>query len=356
MAATIAPHPTEKRHHWIVRATHWVNVVALTLMVGSGLRIFNAYPMFARKGETFCCWPWEGHEIPKWLTYGGRLAGARNWHFAMMWVLAINGAVYLAFIWLHGEWRDLAPRRGDVRDAWEMIKFYLFVRKTHPHQGKHNALQKSVYFALPWLGVLAVLTGLAIWKPVQLAPLTSLFGGYGWARYWHFLVMLTLVLLGLGHVFMVFAVDPQSLWSMVTGRYDESRSPEALNARPLLRFRPRPVMTIERGQGTGDRGRGTGDSGQPAGYPSAPAAKATDAGRSPPASPSYDHPAVSAPTVDTPGDVDASADADPSAGDAGRPAHATIAAAPSVAGDAVVDAAETRDEAELRDSGKEAGQ
>ncbi|HKP74014.1 MAG TPA: cytochrome b/b6 domain-containing protein, partial [Longimicrobiaceae bacterium] len=246
-------HATTKRHHWIVRATHWVNVVALAVMVGSGLRIFNAYPAFARKGGTFCCWPWEGTEVPAWLTFGGWLAGARHWHFAAMWVLAVNGAVYLAFIWLHGEWRDLAPRRGDVRDAWEMVKFYLFVRKTHPHHGKHNALQKSVYFALPWLGVLAVLTGLAIWKPVQLAPLTHLFGGYALARWWHFLVMLALVLLGLGHVFMVFAVDPASLVSMVTGRYDESRSPEALNARPFLRGKPRPVMTIGRGQGTGDR-------------------------------------------------------------------------------------------------------
>jgi Ni/Fe-hydrogenase b-type cytochrome subunit len=240
-----APQHTGKRHHWIVRATHWVNAVALTLMVASGLRIFNAYPAFARKGGTFCCWPWEGTEAPHWMTFGGGLAGARNWHFAMMWVLAVNGAIYLAFVWLHGEWRDLAPRRGDIRDAWEMIKFYLFVRKTHPHQGKHNALQKSVYFALPWLGVLAVLTGIAIWKPVQLAPFTGLFGGFVWARYWHFVVMLALVLLGAGHVFMVFAVDPQSLRSMVTGDYDESRSPEALNSRPLLRGRPKPVMTID---------------------------------------------------------------------------------------------------------------
>ena len=239
-----APHTDAKRHHWIVRVTHWVNAVALTLMIASGLRIFNAYPAFARKGESFCCWPWEGTPVPAWMTFGGWLSGARNWHFAMMWVLAVNGAIYLAFVWLHGEWRDLAPRRGDVRDAWEMIKFYLFARKTHPHQGKHNALQKSVYFALPWLGVLAVLTGIAIWKPVQLAWLTGLFGGYVWARYWHFVVMLLLVLLGAGHVFMVFAVDPQSLRSMVTGDYDESRSPEVLNKRPLLRGRRKPVLAI----------------------------------------------------------------------------------------------------------------
>ena len=162
------------RHHWIVRTTHWVNAVALTIMVGSGLRIFNAYPAFARRGETFCCYPWEGMEIPAKLTFGAWLGGARNWHFAMMWLLFVNGFVYVAFIYLHGEWRDLVPRRGDLRDAIQMLRFYLFVRRDHPHQGKHNALQKGAYFVLPVLGAAAVITGLAIWKPVQLGWLTSL--------------------------------------------------------------------------------------------------------------------------------------------------------------------------------------
>ena len=136
----------------------------------------------------------------------------------MMWVLVVNGLVYLGFIYLHGEWRDLVPRRGVVRDAWEMVRFYLTVRKDHPRQGKHNALQRLVYFSLPIVGALAVVTGIAIWKPVQLAPLTHLLGGYVWARYWHFLAMLLLVVLTFGHVFMVFAVDPYSMLSMIDGR------------------------------------------------------------------------------------------------------------------------------------------
>ncbi|HEY3747409.1 MAG TPA: cytochrome b/b6 domain-containing protein, partial [Gemmatimonadaceae bacterium] len=156
----------KKRHHWIVRVTHWVNVVAIVIMVGSGLQIFNAYPAFARKGEMFCCYPFEHKAIPSWLTFGRWLAGARNWHFAMMWVLVVNGLIYLAFVYLHGEWRDLVPRKGDIRDSWQMVKFYAFKRKDHPHQGKHNALQKTAYFLLPFAGALAVLTGLAIWKPV----------------------------------------------------------------------------------------------------------------------------------------------------------------------------------------------
>jgi hypothetical protein len=70
-----------KRTHWVVRLTHWINVIALPLMVASGLRIFNAYPGFARKGGTFCCYPFEGKPIPASLTFGGWLAGARHWHF-----------------------------------------------------------------------------------------------------------------------------------------------------------------------------------------------------------------------------------------------------------------------------------
>ena len=228
---------TTPRHHWIVRLTHWVNALALVIMIGSGLRIFNAYPAFARKGESFCCYPFEGDPIPAWLTFGGWLAGARHWHFAAMWVLVANGLLYLGFIYLHGEWRDLVPRRGVVRDSLEMVKFYLGRRKIHPRQGKHNALQRTVYFALPWVGAAAVISGVAIWKPVQLAPLTHLLGGYVWARYWHFLAMLALVALSFGHVFMVFAVDPYALRAIITGGYDESKSPEARNARPFMNLR-----------------------------------------------------------------------------------------------------------------------
>ncbi|MBA3672242.1 MAG: cytochrome b/b6 domain-containing protein [Gemmatimonadaceae bacterium] len=221
------------RNHWVVRLTHWVNAVALVVMAGSGMRIFNAHPAFARPGEHFPLNPWEGHALPAWLTFGGWLGGARHWHFAMMWLLVANGALYLAFLFLHGEWRDLVPRRGDLRDAVQMIRFYLFVRRDHPIQGKHNALQKSAYFAMPVLSVVIVLSGLAIWKPVTLGFITAMFVNYKWARFVHFVAMAVLLLLAMVHVFMVFAVDPYSMRSIITGWYDRSRSPEARNARPF---------------------------------------------------------------------------------------------------------------------------
>ena len=222
-----------KRNHWVVRLTHWVNVVALVVMAGSGMRIFNAHPAFARPGERFPLNPWEGHAIPAWLTFGSWLGGARHWHFAVMWILVANGLLYLGFLFLHGDWRDITPRRGDARDAIEMLKFYLFVRRDHPKQGKHNALQKSAYFAMSVLGIILVLSGLAIWKPVTLGFITILFVNYKWARFVHFVAMALLLLLALVHVFMVFAVDPYSLRSMVTGWYNRARSPEARNARPF---------------------------------------------------------------------------------------------------------------------------
>jgi thiosulfate reductase cytochrome b subunit len=232
------PPPAPVRHHWVVRVTHWVNVVAFTIMVGSGLRIFNAYPAFHRRGEGFCCWPWEGTPAPRWLTFGGWLAGARNWHFAMMWVLVLTGLVYVSFLWLHGEWRDLVPRRGDARDAWQMVRFYLGARRDHPRQGKHNVLQRTAYFAMPFVGAEIVLSGLAVWKPVTLGWLTALFGGYVWARWWHFAGMLALVSLAVGHVFMVLSTDPYSLRSMTTGGWSERLSPEARNARPFRHLLP----------------------------------------------------------------------------------------------------------------------
>jgi thiosulfate reductase cytochrome b subunit len=219
-----------RRNHWVVRLTHWVNAVAIVVMAGSGMRIFNAHPAFARPGEPpFALNPWEGRPIPAWLTFGGWLGGARHWHFAMMWILVL----YLGFLFLHGEWRDIVPRRGDARDALEMVKFYLFVRKDHPRQGKHNALQKSAYFLMPVLGIVIVLSGLAIWKPVTLGWITALFVNYKWARIVHFGAMAALLALALVHVFMVFAVDPYSLRSMLSGWYDRERSPEARNARPF---------------------------------------------------------------------------------------------------------------------------
>ncbi|HYC32580.1 MAG TPA: cytochrome b/b6 domain-containing protein [Gemmatimonadales bacterium] len=209
-----------KRHHGLVRAAHWLNAVLLLGMIASGLQIYLAYAHFGLRGEPLPLPnPLDGGPVPAWARLGGWLAGGLNWHFALAWPFVITGLVYLAFLAFSGEWRSLLFRPRDVGPALQMQLYYLRLRRDHPPQGKHNALQKGAYTFIVLLGAIAALSGFAIYKPVQLAWLTGLFGGYELARYWHFLSVWIFVGFTLLHVVLVFAVDPASLRAMITGRY-----------------------------------------------------------------------------------------------------------------------------------------
>ena len=129
------------------------------------------------------------------------------------------GLLYLGYVLVSGEWRKLIFRPRDVRPAIGMAKYYLRLAPDHPPQGKHNALQRNAYTAIVALGALSVLTGLAIWKPIQFKWLTALFGGYQAARYWHFWIVWAFVAFTLTHVILVFTADPGSFRAMITGRY-----------------------------------------------------------------------------------------------------------------------------------------
>jgi len=209
-----------KRHHGLVRLAHWLNAVFLAGMIASGLQIYLAYSHFAPRGETFPLPnPWDGKSFPQWARLGGWLAGGLNWHFALAWPFVFTGLVYLGFLILSREWRALLFRPRDIGPALQMQLYYLRLRKDHPPQGKHNALQKAAYTFIVALGVIASLSGFAIYKPVQLAWLTELFGGYELARYWHFVAVWLFVGFTLLHVALVFLVDPASLRAMITGWY-----------------------------------------------------------------------------------------------------------------------------------------
>ena len=213
-----AERPLVKRHHGIVRLAHWLNAIVLVGMIASGLQIYGAFSHFGPRGEPYPN-PFDGRSLPAWSRLGGWLAGGLNWHFALAWPFVITGLVYLGFLAWTGEWRALLFRPRDVGPAIQMQLYYLRLRPTHPPQGKHNALQKGAYTFIVVLGALSVLTGFAIYKPVQLAWLTALFGGYELARYWHFWAVWIFVGFTLLHVALVFLVDPASLRAMVTGWY-----------------------------------------------------------------------------------------------------------------------------------------
>jgi len=214
-----ASRPPVKRHHWIVRFTHWATLVLLIGMVTSGLQIYGAYAKFGEHGGPYYVNLFQDTGFPGWSRLGGWLAGALNWHFALMWGLVGVGLLYLCYVVASGEWRALLFRSRDVRGAIAMQQYYLRLRKDHPPQGKHNPLQKLAYTFIVLMGILSVLTGLAIYKPVQFSWLTTLFGGFQAARYWHFWTVWIFVGFTIVHVVLVFAVDPPSLRAMITGWY-----------------------------------------------------------------------------------------------------------------------------------------
>jgi thiosulfate reductase cytochrome b subunit len=211
--------PLVHRHHWLVRVTHWANAVLLAGMIASGLQIYNAFGHFGPRGGPFYPNPFDGKPFPQWSRLGGWLAGGLNWHFALAWPFVITGAAYLLYMVFSGEWRSLLFRPSDVRRAVAMQLYYLRLRKDHPPQGKHNALQKGAYTFILVLGIISVLSGFAIYKPAQLSWLTALFGGYELARYWHFWAVFLFLAFTLVHVTLVLVVDPASLRAMITGWY-----------------------------------------------------------------------------------------------------------------------------------------
>jgi thiosulfate reductase cytochrome b subunit len=221
VAAAPAPgkRPLVHRHHWLVRVTHWANAVLLAGMIASGLQIYNAFGHFGKRGGPFYPNPFDGKPFPPWSRLGGWLAGGLNWHFALAWPFVITGAAYLLYLVFSGEWRSLLFRPSDVPRAMAMQLYYLRLRREHPPQGKHNALQKGAYTFILLLGVISVLSGFAIYKPAQLSWLTALFGGYELARYWHFWAVFLFLAFTLVHVTLVLVVDPASLRAMITGWY-----------------------------------------------------------------------------------------------------------------------------------------
>lgn len=190
-------------HPGWVRVTHWVNAIAMLVMIGSGWQIFNASPLF-------------DFMFPKSVTLGGWLAGALLWHFAAMWVLAVNGLVYLVLGFVTGRFRrKLLPITPGavIADAKAALTFKL----SHEDISVYNAVQKLLYAGVIVCAVVIVLSGVAIWKPVQFQELTALFGGYDTARWVHFAMMSAIVGFLVVHVLLALLV-PKSLRAMVTGR------------------------------------------------------------------------------------------------------------------------------------------
>lgn len=196
---------------------HWANVPLLVIMAGSGLQILMAYPMMGSQGQPYGIYPFQGTPPPEWMRIGQWLAGARHWHFAFAWLFVLNGLVYLLYLTLSGEWRRrlFQPRR-DARNALSTLAYYLRLRRHAPPQELYNGLQRLAYTGTLLLALVVVLSGLVLYKPVQLGWLKAVFGGYDPARMVHLTSLALLALFTVGHVVMV-ALHPRSFVEMVTG-------------------------------------------------------------------------------------------------------------------------------------------
>ena len=190
-------------HPLWVRITHWINAVAVVLMILSGWQIYNASELFP-------------FTFPPSITLGGWLAGALLWHFAAMWLFAINGLIYVTLGIVTGRFRrklfPISPR-AVVSDTLAALTFKL----SHDDVSVYNAVQKVLYLGVILAGAVALLSGLSIWKPVQLQALTAIFGGYDAARYVHFFAMAAIASFLVVHVGLALLV-PKSLRAMIIGR------------------------------------------------------------------------------------------------------------------------------------------
>ena len=220
-AADHSGHVARRRrlHPLPIRVMHWLNAVAMFIMIGSGWKIYNDEVIFG----------WL--HFPEALTIGRWAQHGLQWHFLGMWIVAVNGAFYLTYGVVTGRFRRmLLPIYW--RELIATIYDAMRLRLSHDDPTKYNTVQKLLYVGILCVGVLTVLSGLALWKPIQFSELLALFGSFQNARLVHFLCMAAIVLFVVVHVSLALLV-PHTLVAMVTGgpEVDEGKAPAAVQPR-----------------------------------------------------------------------------------------------------------------------------
>jgi thiosulfate reductase cytochrome b subunit len=202
---TSTGHRNDRRrlHPLAIRIMHWTNAVAMFIMIASGWKIYNDEVLFG----------WL--HFPEWMTMGGEAQGALQWHFFGMWILTLNGLAYIVYGLATGRFRrmllPISPRAlfADIGDA---LRFRLH----HDDLTRYNTVQRVLYVGIILVGIVQVLSGPVIWKPVQFSELAALFGSFQTARLIHFLCMAAIVLFLCVHVALALLV-PRTLVGMLTG-------------------------------------------------------------------------------------------------------------------------------------------
>lgn len=216
-----------EKHSLAMRWFHWINFPVLFLMIWSGMLIYwgnDVYKIVIGGKVVFNFFP-EG--FYKFFNISHRLSEGMALHFLFMWFFFANGVLYVLYTIISGDWRELVPQKKSFKEAWQVVLYDLHIRKTAPPQNKYNAAQRIAYTSIIVMGFGSIVTGLAIYKPVQFNWLCWLCGGYHLARIFHFALTLGYVFFFLIHIFQVIMAGWKNFQSVITG-FDVVDEPKSL--------------------------------------------------------------------------------------------------------------------------------
>lgn len=205
------------KHPLAIRWFHWINFPILFLMIWSGMLIYWANDIYKIQVGKTVLFQFFPESFYQFFGFSGQLAKGMAWHFATMWLFTINGILYFVYTMISGEWKLIFPNKKSFREAWEVILHDLGIRKMTPPQKKYNAAQRIAYTMVMIMGFGSILTGWAIFRPVQLSWLTTILGGYKLARLEHFTLTIGFVLFFIIHIVQVIIAGWQNFQSMITG-------------------------------------------------------------------------------------------------------------------------------------------
>jgi len=221
-----------KKHPLAIRWFHWVNFPVLAIMIWSGLLIYWANDVYKIGFGDKTLLKFFPQSFYQALNVPYRLAEGMAYHFVFMWLFFINGFAYVLYTAISGEWKYLLPNRHSFKEAWQVLLHDLRIRKTVPPQQKYNGAQRIAYTAIIVMGLGSILTGLAIYKPVQLGWLCALFGGYEMSRIIHFVLTIGYVLFFLLHLFQVIRAGWNNFRGMVAGFEVQKVKDDSSNQQP----------------------------------------------------------------------------------------------------------------------------
>lgn len=206
-----------KKHPLAIRWFHWINFPVLAIMIWSGMLIYWANDVYRLGWGNTTVLKFFPDSFYKALHIPFRLAEGMSFHFVFMWLFAINGLCYVLYLLFSKQYKLIFPNKSSLKEAWQVLLHDLHIKKGLPPQKKYNAAQRIAYTGVIIMGLGSLLTGLAIYKPVQLYWLCNIFGGYEWARAEHFILTLLFTLFFLVHIIQVILAGWNNFRGMVAG-------------------------------------------------------------------------------------------------------------------------------------------